>query len=355
MNSAAASALHGFLCDPDDTAHLAAELKGLHYDVEQPAPGLLISQRATEPPGPALVFLRQFLPDVAAVSAASIRLWAERVVQAVRERCPADQPWRLHIEPHYQTINSTHAGENRCRLIKAAVEDQLGRSGRAWRKSLQPAGVAPFTAAESLVQLILTQPDSGWLSVRVAPGPLQFRHWISPFPRGEIPVASDPTAPSRAFAKLLEAELRLGRKIRSGETCVDLGACPGSWSYVALARGAYVTAVDRSPVRDDLLRNARLHFEAADAFKFVPVRPVDWLVCDVIAAPERSVQLVIDWTRERWCRNFVVTIKFKGHDEYAKLDRLKRELPALTTGFSLARLCANKNEACVFGTVAPRR
>ena len=45
-----------------------------------------------------------------------------------------------------------------------------------------------------------------------------------------------------------------------------------------------------------------LNIGRGDAFKFVPEAPVDWLLCDVIAAPERSVALVLDWVRQRRCR-----------------------------------------------------
>jgi 23S rRNA (cytidine2498-2'-O)-methyltransferase len=76
--------------------------------------------------------------------------------------------------------------------------------------------------------------------MRVRPAP--------PCPRfkGVRPVAADKTAPSRAFAKLIEAEQRLGRAIRRGETCADLGASPGSWIPVPFD-AARVAAVDRSP------------------------------------------------------------------------------------------------------------
>jgi hypothetical protein len=47
----------------------------------------------------------------------------------------------------------------------------------------------------------------------------------------------------------------------------------------------------------------------------------------------------------------VVTIKFKGQEDYAQLDVLKREMPRWVESFQLLHLCANKNEACVFGTV----
>jgi len=348
--------MHGFLCAPEDTPYLAAELTdaGAPPDPTPAAPGLLTLATALPPAfvDLALVFLRQWLPEVQSVQATSIRLWAERVVEAVQVGCPPGQPWRLHIVPHYQTVNSTHAGEHRCRLIFEAVLDQLSRRARAFRRSLQSPNTGPFAEGESLIQLILTEPEKGWLSVAPAPLPARSHRRLSPFPAGEIPVASDLAAPSRAFAKLLEAELRLGRSIAPGDTCVDLGACPGSWSYVAIHRGASVVSVDRSPVRDDLLRHPRLRFHQGDAFKYQPDSPVDWLLCDVIAAPERSIQLVLDWVRAGWCRHFVVTIKFKGHDQYRLLDPLKRELPLLTADYGLARLCANKNEACVFGSVA---
>ena len=187
----------------------------------------------------------------------------------------------------------------------------------------------------------------------MAPAPLPFalRRIVSPFPKGEIPIASDKAAPSRAFAKLVEAELRLGRRIAAGETCVDLGASPGSWSYVALNRGARVIAVDRAPLRADLMRHPSLVFRKGDAFSFKPDTPVDWLLCDVIAAPERSIGLLMDWLRERRARRFVVTIKFKGREDYPKLEQLKHALPALCGECFLTRLCANKNEACAFGEV----
>ena len=175
--------------------------------------------------------------------------------------------------------------------------------------------------------------------------------WISPFPQGEVPVAVDKAAPSRAFAKLAESERRMGRAIAAGETCVDLGAAPGSWTYQPVQRGARVIAVDRSPLRDDLMRSPRVTFHQGDAFRFVPETPVDWLLCDVIAAPERSIGLVLEWVRERRCRHFVVTIKFKGQEDYSQLDVLKREMPRWVESFQLLHLCANKNEACVFGTV----
>ena len=234
------------------------------------------------------------------------------------------------------------------RFIREAFRDQL-RKRRRQLLRLQEQAETPFRETTSLVQLLLTAPDAGFLSVAAGPMPWQLRCCVWPFVKGELPVASDKAAPSRAFAKLVEAEQRLSLRIAAEETCVDLGACPGSWSYVALNRGARVIAVDRSPLREDLLANPRLTFHQGDAFKFVPETPVDWLLCDVIAAPERSVELVLEWVRQRRCRRFIVTIKFKGQGDYGKLEPLKHALPPMCKEFFLTRLCANKNEACVAG------
>jgi len=209
---------------------------------------------------------------------------------------------------------------------------------------------AQFTAGDSLVQLLLTAPDRGFLSVATAPLPFEQRHLLSPFPNGAVPLASDKNAPSRAFAKLVEAELRLGRRIGPGELCVDLGAAPGSWTYVAVGRGARVTAIDRSPLRDDLMNHAQVKFQQGDAFRFRPEEPVDWLLCDVIAAPAPTAELLLQWLERKGCRHFVVTLKLKDEPGVDALELLKRGLPPLTREFFLGRLCANKKELCAFGS-----
>jgi 23S rRNA (cytidine2498-2'-O)-methyltransferase len=293
-----------------------------------------------------LAFCRQWLPEAQARAAGSIREWSQTLLAEIESRLPAGQPWRLHVAPHY---GGATAGQHRCRLVRESLREILSRRNRVLLRALQEEPL-PFTPAVSLAQLLLTGPETGFVSVWPAPGPFDGRSLLSPFPKGDVPVAVDKAAPSRAFAKLVEAELRLGRRIAKGESCADLGASPGSWSYMALGRGARVLAVDRAPLRADLMRHARLEFRRGDAFAFAPAGPVDWLLCDVIAAPERSVALLLDWLRRRWMKRFVVTIKFKGQEDYAKLDTLKRELPALTEEFFLTRLCANKNEVCAFGT-----
>jgi len=324
---------------------------------------------------------RQFLPGATNVSAGSVGMWAREIITALDQPMAVTAKWRLVVAPLYhvrkasvigaraqhserlegqgrspgwsastRTVSSQPtAGENRCRLIREVLLEQLGKHRRWLLRSASNCEGA-FEEDERFVQLLLTSPECGWLSICPPPELQRLRHWISPFTKGEVPVPNDRNAPSRAFAKLVETELRLGRRIQPGEVCVDLGASPGGWTWVARQRGARVIAVDRSPLRDDLMNDSAVTFVRGDAFGYEPARPVDWLVCDVIAAPERSVELVLEWARRRWMRHFVVTIKLRVGD-HPKLDRLKAELPAWSDDWYLTHLSANKHEACVFGTV----
>lgn len=338
--------MHAFFTDDSAEPFLLDELRrgGVAGDTAQAAPRWVMADAALEAP---LVFARQTLPNAEMIEAPSINAWADRLIQAVLGVLPDGQPWRLQIVPVY---GEGPAGQNRSQLILASFRERLQKRRRALLRTLADKQ-GRFAADESFVQLYLLSPERGVVSVSPAPMPMEVRRNVWPFPRGELPVAVDKAAPSRAFAKLVESELRLGEQIAAGQTVVDLGACPGSWSYVAIHRGARVTSVDRSPVRDDLLHHKRLSFVQGDAFKFVPEQPVDWLVCDVIAAPERSIALLLDWVRNRRARRFIVSIKFKGASEYALLDPLKAELASLCQEHYLTRLCANKNEACAFGIV----
>ena len=335
--------MHLFLSTEDGEQFLAEELRRAMPGVSPVAlaPGLL---GADFPIGSSasgmMAFARQFLPEAIEVKAPSINAWAERLFATVTERLPEQQPWRLHIAPHY---GAAHAGMSRCELIRERLDELLQKKRRHLRRTWVKEPRV-FAREDALVQLLLTGPEAGFLSVASAPLPWAWRGVVSPFPKGEVPIAEDKAAPSRAFAKVVEAELRLGRRIAADETCVDLGASPGSWSYVALHRGAQVIAVDRSPLREDLMRDARLKFMQGDAFKFRPdVTPVDWLLCDVIAAPQRSMDLLLEWVRERRARRFVVTIKFKGHDSSGAMRRPTRN--SASTSLVKARLGAAVSSA----------
>jgi 23S rRNA (cytidine2498-2'-O)-methyltransferase len=358
----------------------------LQHELGQVFPGPIREIRsglfACEPalsgaPLPLLAFARQFVPDAREVKTASIRSWASLLVESVAGVLPDHQTWSLHVIPFKEVVGGSRTGarawhsrtrgglplpssgvaskqsfgDHRCGLVRQATTELLQKRRRHLARYLrQYEGV--FVEDEALVQLLLTSPETGFLSVAKAPLPFQEQQVVSCFPGGQVPVAVDKHAPSRAFTKLVEAELRLGRRIAARDTCVDLGASPGSWTYVAVRRGARVTAVDRADLREDLMHHRNVRFERGDAFRFEPASPVDWLLCDVIASAERSAERLLEWLRRKWCRHFVVTLKVDHTGSGAVLARLKRELPDLTSELRLLRLCANKKEVCAFGTIA---
>ena len=39
------------------------------------------------------------------------------------------------------------------------------------------------------------------------------------------------------------------------------------------------------------------------------VRPLDWMVCDMVEQPRRVAARMADWLREGWCRNAIFNLK----------------------------------------------
>ena len=161
----------------------------------------------------------------------------------------------------------------------------------------------------------------------------------SPFPLGECRFEEDAIGPpSRAYLKLWEALTRLGSHPRPGETCLDLGASPGGWTWVLARLGASVQAVDKAPLDPRIAGMPGVTQTLASAFAVSPA-PVDWLVCDVIAYPARLLSLIKLWVAMGAARRIVCTVKFQGEADYPLAD----EFAALPHG-RLTHLFHNKHE-----------
>ena len=126
-------------------------------------------------------------------------------------------------------------------------------------------------------------------------------------------MADDDLAPSRSYLKVEEAYVVLGREPAENETVCDLGAAPGGWSYSAAKRGATVVAIDNGPLKGGALDHPRIEHRCEDAFRYAPPdgRDVDWLFCDLVEEPHHVLQHIVEpWLARRWCRRFVVNLKF---------------------------------------------
>jgi Predicted SAM-dependent methyltransferase len=83
-------------------------------------------------------------------------------------------------------------------------------------------------------------------------------------------------APSRSTLKLEDALVNMlsdkqqAKVLRSGGRAVDLGACPGGWTYQLVKRGMYVEAIDNGLVADSLMSTGLVEHHAADGFTYRP-------------------------------------------------------------------------------------
>lgn len=142
----------------------------------------------------------------------------------------------------------------------------------------------------------------------------------SVFVNGEINFLEDREGPpSRAYLKLWEALTRIGRHPGPGETCLDLGASPGGWTWAIARLGAGVTAVDKAPLDPAIAGLPGVSCRLESAFGLDPRQevPVDWLFSDIICYPARLLGLVRRWMEAGAARNFVCTLKFQGETDHA--------------------------------------
>jgi 23S rRNA (cytidine2498-2'-O)-methyltransferase len=146
---------------------------------------------------------------------------------------------------------------------------------------------------------------------------------------------------SRAYLKLFEALTRANRYPLPGERCVDLGACPGGWTWVVATLGAEVHAIDRSPIDPRIAAMPGVTTSVGDAFAMTPekIGNVDWLFSDVICYPERLLEHVQLWRAQRGARNYVCTLKFQGDGNHAIADAF-----LAIPGSQVVHLFHNKHE-----------
>lgn len=151
--------------------------------------------------------------------------------------------------------------------------------------------------------------------------------WSMGIPRLKFP----PKAPSRSTLKLEEAFYvfltpeEASVALKKGMTAVDLGACPGGWTYQLVQRGIHVTAVDNGAMDPNLMDSGLVQHERADAFHFRPRKQVDWLVCDVVEQPSKINTLMAEWITEGWCQKAIFNLKLPMKQRFKEVQECLRE------------------------------
>lgn len=330
---------------------LASEELSRHrvHGCEHIAPGVLRSQSKLPADRPAcLAFTEQTLQNCQPIAAESISQWAKAVVESAEETLSSSaHPWRLHV-----LVLSEEPLNRRAELIRTGIREYLGEKRRSLAKRLVDSTLPLQSSHEVIVQVGLLSKSEGVISAQVLDAAVN-EHILSCFEGGRVDFPEDKQPPSRAYRKLVEAELRAGRRIRPDELCVDLGASPGGWTAIALQRGASVIAVDRSPLREDLMSHPKLTFIRGDGFSYDPDKPVDWMLCDIIAYPERSLQLLETWLSEKRCKHLCLTLKFQGQTDFSVIEQAEATLSMRAQRYFIKALNNNKNEVTVWAQGIP--
>jgi len=130
------------------------------------------------------------------------------------------------------------------------------------------------------------------------------------------------SAPSRSTLKLEEAFKTMltpdetGQILKNGMTAVDLGACPGGWTWQMVQRGIRVEAIDNGAMDSKLMDSGLVKEIAADGFKYRPDRRVDWLICDMVERPLHIARLMSKWLVDGDCRYAAFNLKLPMKQRY---------------------------------------
>ncbi|MGB0894754.1 MAG: 23S rRNA (cytidine(2498)-2'-O)-methyltransferase RlmM [Parashewanella sp.] len=136
-------------------------------------------------------------------------------------------------------------------------------------------------------------------------------------------------APSRSTLKLDEAFLvfltaeEQEQRCRSGMHAVDLGACPGGWTYQLVRRGMFVAAVDNGPMNEKLMETGQIKHYREDGFKFEPYKKnIYWLVCDMVEKPSRVAELIEDWAVRGWFKEAIFNLKLPMKSRFKEVKQI---------------------------------
>ncbi|MGI5308654.1 23S rRNA (cytidine(2498)-2'-O)-methyltransferase RlmM [Rheinheimera sp. WS51] len=192
------------------------------------------------------------------------------------------------------------------------------------RQALRKAGVllAKENKRAPVLHLLLISGQQGYLGVSYAEN-------NSPLENGILRLKFPNEAPSRSTLKLEEAFIQFIPKaqwetrLASGMRAVDLGACPGGWTYQLVRRSMMVTAIDNGPMAQSLMDTGQVKHLMIDGFKFEPQKQnVYWLVCDMIEQPKRVADRIADWIINKWCQESIFNLKLPMKKRYETVQEI---------------------------------
>ncbi len=246
--------------------------------------------------------------------------------------------WQLWNVQQENIASISHA----IKVLKANGKYWLNLDHKLHRRSsLIQEGLPKVKFPELIRGQKLTLPKCGGWFLSEA-GVLCFSTEISiPFRNGIIPIKEDKQAPSRAFHKLDEVFVRLGKFPNKAERVMDVGSFPGGWTWVLSDLAAHVISVDTVELNGPVALRKNVEGIKKDAFKLTPkeIGPLDWFFSDIICEPSRLFSLINEWRESGLVRNFICTIKIKGKVDFDLISNFQK-IP----NSEIFHLNANKHE-----------
>jgi 23S rRNA (cytidine2498-2'-O)-methyltransferase len=163
-----------------------------------------------------------------------------------------------------------------------------------------------------------------------------------PLPFGEIHFNEDKfNPPSRAYLKLWELFTLYQIKPTPNQKVIDVGSCPGGWTWVLQTIGCNVVSVDKAPLDPRIAALERVEFRQESAFGLRPqhVGELDWFFSDIICYPAKLYELVERYRESGLVSNFACTIKFQAPTDFETMFKFKA-IP----GSKIIHLSCNKHE-----------
>lgn len=161
-------------------------------------------------------------------------------------------------------------------------------------------------------------------------------------PFGEINFNEDKqNPPSRAYLKLWELFTLYGYKPKATEAVMDLGSCPGGWTWVLASMGCQVLSIDKAALDPRIMALPEVTFLQESAFGLRPqhVGAKSWLFSDIICYPHKLLELVNRWRESGVVQNYACTIKFQSQTDFDTMFKFM-EIP----GSRVIHLSCNKHE-----------
>lgn len=163
-----------------------------------------------------------------------------------------------------------------------------------------------------------------------------------PLPFGEINFNEDKiNPPSRAYLKLWELFTLYQIKPEAGMRVIDVGSCPGGWTWVLQTIGCEVVSVDKAPLDPKVAALPNIDFRQESAFGLRPqhIGKLDWFFSDIICYPDKLLELVTRFRDSGLVDNFACTIKFQAPTDFDTMFKLQA-IP----GSRIVHLSCNKHE-----------